>query len=436
MGERLILSRIVQGPLQQPGATESAEPSAEVNAAPRPQAMRSAEAAIIEHGSPIPGEQERAERARILSSASTREPSGPTNRSPEPAIESTAAAPLRSRDADPSLIFNPFRTAGVSMPAPSELGLKQPPQTWMSRASAPADHPEFARTQGMVTQMPAEPPQQSPTLPVEARATSPVALLQPRQASTGTPARYPVRGLDAKVPNEAQTREDRNRERPLAPAGVERDRLVERIQRVFIVQEHRGHSRVEVEQGETRLPRMATPPLRPVRSQAPAVEESSMRARPEAPVVPKVATTDVSHGGSAELQHPAIHHSGKLPFAPPKAPLPQREVMPLDPPPRPEGAVPAEPPSASKVPVKRLATGAAVPVRAAPHAVPSHELVRGASAATASRPATRSSVTISIGKLEILQKPPSRPAPVSISAPRAHQIDPGLSFGALSPGRW
>jgi hypothetical protein len=51
--------------------------------------------------------------------------------------------------------------------------------------------------------------------------------------------------------------------------------------------------------------------------------------------------------------------------------------------------------------------------------------------------APRPSITISIGTLEIRERPAAAPAePLAAVSPRAHQIDPGLPFGGPVPGRW
>ena len=43
---------------------------------------------------------------------------------------------------------------------------------------------------------------------------------------------------------------------------------------------------------------------------------------------------------------------------------------------------------------------------------------------------------VSVGKLELHTKQTRAPQPVEVTMPRAHEIDPGLSFGPVTPGRW
>jgi hypothetical protein len=229
-----------------------------------------------------------------------------------------------------------------------------------------------------------------------------------------------------------------------------RERVVEqvvkqRIERVSDIKEHGVRPLAPAVGGDVQgapvapkppkqPPAQGASPERPARTKAPGGSvEPAWPAKPATPSPAKPATPSGMPSGERSAHgHPSVE---PRPTRPPARPLtPAQDALLNRSSERREIVRPA--PMRTDRPARTGApdvAGRLIP-RATSHPRPAgREPTR---AATPPRGPARPSVTVSIGKLEILQKPAPNAQPTSVTHPRAHQIDPGLPFGGLSTRGW
>jgi hypothetical protein len=417
------LDRIVAGPLR---ATSRGR------AASRPAAPASAAAAVATDAS-----QE--ERATAPSPSDL----FPSDGVPAP-TEPVGSAPPTARGEDPG-------TSGMPRPAGARAEIEpaaaarpgdasdrgaataprpQAPVSIAARPLGPAGEPAEARDERGRAPPLALPAASAPRPPaLDAEAPPPAA--RPSADATVPPAQPgPAPGSGAPRPPVAV------RERI-----VERT-LTERVLRTAVVTEAplaRGGPRSTprgdgADASALRPARREPPPATPRRAQAsppafPApLAPPASRAETAPPALPVPPEAAQSHpaGVAAPERRPEAVRAAPLGGAG----LAERPGAPVGPQPSPGPRDPADgsassPPRASPrlqllraPPPRAMGAGSGAPTRAP--------------APSPAAPAIR----ITVGRVEVLPRPPP-PAPASLPlAPRAHQIDPGLPFAPLSPGRW